>query len=192
MAELAVTMGQAASALGIDRFNLWGSSFGGSLALWLAVQQPERITALVLAAPAAIRPQNAQPPTGSPEHQAALMFAHPDRRPPIPPPDPAIVRKQMALVARLLGPARDPELESQLPNLTVPVLVLIGTEDRVIPPEAGRVYRQLLPNCHFVLVYDAAHAVDADRPEAFASLVTEFLTRHEQFVVKRESALINP
>ena len=56
MPELARTMAQAVTNLGLERCNLMGNSFGGKLALWLAVQQPERIQALVLVAPAAIRP----------------------------------------------------------------------------------------------------------------------------------------
>ena len=56
MAELAATMATAAAALGLDQFNLMGTSFGGKTALWLAAQQPERVRALVLEAPAAIRP----------------------------------------------------------------------------------------------------------------------------------------
>ena len=35
-----------------------GTSFGGKTALWLALQAPERVLALVLEAPAAIRPDN--------------------------------------------------------------------------------------------------------------------------------------
>ena len=34
--------------------------------------------------------------------------------------------------------------------------------------------------------------IDADRPEAFASVVSDFLERHEQFVVTRSSSLIDP
>jgi glycosyltransferase involved in cell wall biosynthesis len=65
MAELAATVEKAADALGLDRFELMGTSFGGKAALWLAVQHPERVRALVLEAPAAIRPQNAMAGTAS-------------------------------------------------------------------------------------------------------------------------------
>jgi pimeloyl-ACP methyl ester carboxylesterase len=97
-----------------------------------------------------------------------------------------------ALVGRLRGPNRDADLEARLAAVTVPTLVLFGTEDRLIPSEMGRVYREIMPNCNLVYVYDAGHHVDADRPEAFASLVLDFLERHEQFVVTRTSSLINP
>ena len=58
MAELAATMATAVSNLGIDKFNLMGTSFGGRVALWLAVQQSERVEALFssMKAPAGMIP----------------------------------------------------------------------------------------------------------------------------------------
>jgi len=192
MGDLARTMAQAAVNLGIETYNLMGTSFGGRLASWLAVQFPERLETLVLAAPAAILPEGHTRPASGPEQMASLLFAHPERRPPLSPADPAIIAKQEALLARLRRPNRDEELESQLRTLTVPTLVLFGTEDRMIPPEMGRIYREIMPNCHLVFVYDAGHAIDGDRPEAFASIVSDFLERREQFVVTRTSSLIHP
>jgi pimeloyl-ACP methyl ester carboxylesterase len=124
--------------------------------------------------------------------RARLYFAHPERQPPAPPPDPEVIAKQEALLRRIRGPNRDAELEARLAELNVPTLVLFGTEDRLIPTEMGRIYREIMPNCHLVLVYDAGHHIDADRPEAFASVVLDFLERHEQFVVTRTSSLIDP
>jgi len=121
-----------------------GTSFGGTTALWLALQAPERVSALVLEAPAAIRQEGAA------------------------------------------------ELERRLPGLAVPTLVLFGTLDRVIAPTMGRVYKDLIPNSHLVFVYDAAHAIGADRPEAFAEVVVDFLERHEAFVISRAETVIHP
>jgi pimeloyl-ACP methyl ester carboxylesterase len=190
MKDLAGTIAQAATNLGLDRFSLMGNSFGGKLALWLAAQHPERLESLVLVAPAAIRPERSQPV--SPEEWMGLMYAHPERQPAKSPVNPVVLAKQEALVRRLMGPARDEELECLFPALKMPVLVLFGTRDRVIPPDTGRIYREKLPNCHLMLVYDAAHALDADRPEAFASVVGDFLTRRESFIVNTDSGLINP
>jgi pimeloyl-ACP methyl ester carboxylesterase len=194
VAELARTMAAAVAEIGVERYSVWGTSFGGRLASWLAVQYPQRLETLVLVAPAAILPEGHTSRTaGVPlAERAGLYFAHPERQPPGPPPDPTVVAKQEALVRRLRGPNRDPDLEGRLASLTVPTLVLFGTEDRLIPSEMGRVYREIMPTCHFVLVYDAGHHVDADRPEAFASVVIDFLERREQFVVTRTSSLINP
>jgi len=193
LAELANTMAQAATELGLGRFNLMGNSFGGALALWLAVQYPERVQALVLVAPAAIRPETSAPPRSlSPEERMARLYAHPERQPPAPPTEPAILQKQQALVQRVMGPPRDEVLQRYMVALDLPVLVVFGTEDRMIPSDMGRLYCEKLPNCHLILVYDAGHAVDADRPEAFVSVVGDFLQRHDAFLVNRQSGLIHP
>jgi len=192
MAELAATIGAAAAALGLGEFNLLGTSFGGKAALWLAVQQPGRVLALALEAPAAIRPAGAEPPAGTPEEIARRLFGHPERVPPLPPADPAVAAKTRRLVARLRGPDRDPELERRMRELAIPTLVLFGTLDRVIPPEMGRFYKGLLPNGHLTFVYDAGHAIGTDRPEAFADIVRDFFERREAFIISRTDTVINP
>ncbi len=192
MPELAATMAAATEKLGLDHFNLMGTSFGGKTALWLAVQSPERVLALVLESPAAIRPEGAAPPLSSPAEMARLLYAYPERQPPMPPVDPAIRAKTLALVARLRGPDRDRDLEAQLPQLATPTLVVFGTRDRMIPPEIGHLYKELIPNCHLVFVYDAGHALDAERPEAFVEVVADFLERHEAFIISRTETVIHP
>ena len=162
MPELAATMAKAIQKLGLDSFNLMGTSLGGKTALWLALQTPGRVLALVLEAPAAVRPDGFEPPSGSP------------------------------LARRLRGPDRDVDLERRLPGLATPTLALFGTADAVIPPAMGRVYKELMPNCHLVFVYAAGHAISADRPEAFVEVVADFLERHEAFVISRAQTVIHP
>jgi pimeloyl-ACP methyl ester carboxylesterase len=192
MAELAATMAHAAAALGLGEFNLMGTSFGGKTALWLAALQPQLVRALVLEAPAAIRPDGTEPPAGSPEDLARRLYAHPERMPPLPPADPAIRAKTVRLVARLRGPDRDGDLEAHMREIAQPTLVLFGTLDHVIPPEIGHLYKELMPNCHLVFVYDAGHAIGAERPEAFAEVVADFVERREAFVVSRTGTVIHP
>jgi len=192
MPELASTMAQAVTKLGLDTFNLMGTSFGGTTALWLALQAQGRVLALVLEAPAAIRPEGAEAPSGSPEEIARRLYAHPERLPAIPMVDPAIRTKMQRLVQRLRGPHRDADLEGRLQELTTPTLVLFGTLDRVIAPAMGRIYKELIPNGHLVFVYDAGHVINTDRPEAFAEVVIDFLQRHEAFVISRSETLIHP
>jgi pimeloyl-ACP methyl ester carboxylesterase len=74
----------------------------------------------------------------------------------------------------------------------VPTLTVFGTEDRLIPPEFGRLYKELIPGSHLVFVYDAGHAVGAERPEAFAEVVGDFLQRHEAFVISRSDTVVHP
>jgi pimeloyl-ACP methyl ester carboxylesterase len=86
----------------------------------------------------------------------------------------------------------DADLERQLPGLATPTLVLIGTADRAVAGEHGRVYKERLPSGHLVFVYDAAHAIGADRPEAFTEVVADFLERHEAFIISRTATIIHP
>ena len=192
MPELAATMAAAAGALGLDRFDLMGTSFGGTVALWLALGAPERVRALVLEAPAAIRAPGGTPPSGTAEEIARRLYAHPERLGPADLPDPAAVARARPLVQRLRGPDRDAELEGRLSGLATPTLVLFGTGDEVIAPAMGRHYKELLPDCHLVFVYDAGHGISTDRPEAFAEVVLDFLRRGEAFVIPRAETVIHP
>ena len=191
MAELAATMARAVTALGLDAFNLLGTSFGAKTALWLALEAPERVLALVLEAPAAIRQPGAESPAGTPEEMARRLSARPERLV-LPAVDPVTRARMLALVKRLRGPDRDAELEARLPGLSTPTLVLFGTQDRVIDPAMGRVYKELMPNAHLVLVYDAGHVIATDRPEAFVEVTVDFLERHEAFVISRTPTVIHP
>ena len=96
-----------------------------------------------------------------------------------------------ALAEELMGPPFDAALADAVAALDVPVLVLYGTEDGLIPPATGRTYRTLIPRASYVLVYDAAHDLSGDRPESFADVVTDFLRRSEAFVVPLTSTVIH-
>jgi len=192
MADLGRTMNQALASIGVERYVVWGTSFGGKVALFMALDKPGAIEALVLESPAAIRPEGHVRHRGTPEQHANLLFAHPERQPPPPPLDPAILKKQEALVARLRGPNRDPALEDRLGEIEAHTLVLFGTDDKMIPSEMGGIYKEKLRNCNFILVYDAGHAIGSDRPEAFSSLVSDFLARGERFVVSARPSVIQP
>jgi len=86
----------------------------------------------------------------------------------------------------------DPELERRLGEIQVPTLVLLGTNDEVLPPQTGQMYVERLPNCYYVLVYDASHAMETERPEALLAAVCDFVERRGAFIVERQSTAINP
>jgi pimeloyl-ACP methyl ester carboxylesterase len=70
-----------------------------------------------------------------------------------------------------------------------PVLVLAGTNDR---SDAGDRYRNLLPDCHFMFVYDAGPGIGDERPEALAFITREFFERRDLFLVSREDGRTFP
>ena len=192
MPELAATMAKAARALGLTNFNLMGTSFGAKVALNIAVRNAELVRALVLEAPAAIRPAGLRPPSGAPEAIARMIYAHPERMPPMPATDPARAARIATLTKRLRGLDREPDLEARMSGLTMPVLVVLGTRDALIPPEMGRLYKDLIPNAHLIFVYDAGHAISAERPEAFVEVVGDFLEREDAFVISRANTVLLP
>jgi pimeloyl-ACP methyl ester carboxylesterase len=192
LADLGATIVKGVHATGLERFNLWGTSFGGALALWAAFGSPSSLDALVLEGPGAIQPSGGFPEVRSPEELHKYLYAHPDRHPPAPPVPPELLPQRRALLTRLQTQISREDVEARMASLDVPTLVVFGTRDRLTPPELGRIYREKLPRCHFVLLFDAGHETAAERPEAFAALVDDFLTRREAFIVNERSSLLHP
>ena len=90
------------------------------------------------------------------------------------------------------GFVRDPELEGRLGDLQVATLVLLGTNDAILPPDTGQRYVEQIPNCYYVLVYDAGHAIETDRPDALCTAVGDFVERRDAFIVEHNSTALNP
>jgi pimeloyl-ACP methyl ester carboxylesterase len=162
-----------------------GSSFGGRVATWLALQEPDVVDRLVLESPASFRPADApgldqvspaqaRATAGETRDRGVEQFADQNAR-----------TRNTAAIAQLTAqnpPEKD--LLGRLPEISTPTLVLFGTEDRLIPPENGRLYKERMPDCTFALVYQAGHIIRRDRPESFANLVADFLDRGPAFLVK--------
>jgi pimeloyl-ACP methyl ester carboxylesterase len=70
-----------------------------------------------------------------------------------------------------------------------PLLVLAGTKDQ---SDAGDRWRMLLPDCHFMFVYDAGPAIGVERPEALAFIARELFERRDLFLVSRENDMVFP
>lgn len=98
----------------------------------------------------------------------------------------------MVLLQRIQGTSRDTALEGKLGEVQTQTLVVFGTADQVVPPAMGRTYRECMPNCHHVLVYNAGHAVATERPETLTNTIIDFLELRETFIVGRRDGRINP
>ncbi|WP_216896760.1 alpha/beta fold hydrolase [Nocardia alni] len=193
MPELAEAIAQAIANIGLERYHLIGISFGGVAATHLALAHSETLISLVLEAPAAFREGGASP-SNPPSEILPLFRAHPERTPPFQMPDPDFTRHTGPMIHRLLAsrPEYDQELADRLPELSTRTLVIFGDRDGVIPPHNGRTWRQLLPNCSYILVHDAAHDIQCDRPESYAEVVGDWLARGWQFLVPEQDTVINP
>jgi pimeloyl-ACP methyl ester carboxylesterase len=189
--ELANIMAQAAAQLVPDTYTLIGTSFGAHVALWQTLQLPAKVEALVLIAPTALLPA-AGPLAGTPADTAKRLFAHPEKARGFASIDPAIVAKEQALVQRLTGGMHDAEAERRLGEIPCATLVLFGSEDKMVAPEAARIYRARIPNGNIAFVYDAGHLIEAERPEALVNAVSDYVELRETFIVGRQTGIINP
>jgi pimeloyl-ACP methyl ester carboxylesterase len=189
---LADQVAEIATALGLERFHLIGTSFGGACALHFVLRHSDRVESLVLEGPGKFREGSAHPSTLTPEEFVRAFRSHPDRLPHMSPPDPAFMERVWPTVERLMGDGSDDGFSARLAELPTRTLILFGCDDGIINPINGRVLRRSLRNSSLQYVYDAAHDVQSDRPEAFVDVVGDFLTRGMKFLINDQDGLINP
>jgi pimeloyl-ACP methyl ester carboxylesterase len=190
-ADMASTVAAMLRALDVAPTHLWGTSLGAVVATHVAIEHPDVVRSLVLEAPGAFR-RGARPPSEmGPQDIAAAFNRHPERvayRGPLAPPDP----QRWQLVMRIMNGEHDEALESKLDQIQAPTLAFWGIHDGIIPPEAGRIYKRSVTHCAYVLVDDAGHDVQGDRPEAVTTLVSDFLASGLNFVINQRDGRISP
>lgn len=189
--DLANTMAQAAATLVQGIYTLIGTSFGANVALWQTLRAPDKVEALILISPTAIFPTGC-PVVGTPEEMSKQLFAHPENVRVSGSWDPAVAPKEQVLVQWLNEATHDAEAERKLSEIQCATLVVFGLEDKMVAPEAARIYREKIPNSNVSLVYDAGHLIMPERPEALIEAVSDFVERRETFIVGRQSRIINP
>ena len=169
--ELSEEVAEGIDALGLPRFVLHGTSFGGATALHLALNHPDRVSRLILESPSAFRPPGWTPPDLDTIRRG--LFRHPERarRAQI---DPVVMQQQRDLVNRLSLTVDRHALALRLGDLRVPMLVMFGDGDTLTPPELARMYCDGAPDCAFALIRDAAHVISSDQPEDYATTVRDF------------------
>ena len=189
---LATQVAEIASTLGLDRFHLMGTSLGGACALHFVTLFPDRVESLVLEAPAKFRESSPHPSTLAPAEFVKAFRSHPERVPHMSPPDPEFMKRVWPTVERLMGDGADDGLAARLVEVPTRTLILVGRDDGLINPVNARTLRRLLRNSSLQYVYDAAHDIQCDRPEAFADVVGDFLRRGMKFMINDQDGLINP
>ncbi|MFF4507050.1 alpha/beta fold hydrolase [Streptomyces sp. NPDC001401] len=196
LTELADTVYQATQDLGLKSFHLLGSTLGGDVALNVALDHPERVASLVLEAPGTFR-EGLDPSAQAdvtPEEALRKVRVHPERAPVFVPPHPDSQARMFALISRLEGanPDYSKQVAERLPGSSVRTLVAFGDQDGFIPPQNGRTFARLMPDCRFVLLHDAAHDLQGDRAEDLAALVADFLAHGPDFQLPPDATLVTP
>ena len=89
---------------------------------------------------------------------------------------PSVLRGLDALMQR-------DSLLARLPQISVPALVLVGKEDRSLPPSLARRIHDLLPDSRLVQIPAAGHLSALEQPAAVTEAILDFLaTRIDQGV----------
>jgi pimeloyl-ACP methyl ester carboxylesterase len=104
----------------------------------------------------------------------------------------ALAAPEMVRSVVLLAPPVAGAGVAHLSSIAVPVLALFGTRDQESPPEEAHRWRASLKDCHLVMIYDAAHDLAEERPEAVAEVVADFVAHEDRFLVTRASGVIYP
>ena len=186
------TLGEDALAIldhfGIDKAHWCGLSKGGMVGQWLATNARQRMSRLVLANTAA----HMGPPSLWDDRIAmargkgmdALVKGVLERwfSPRFRESDPATVAKvsEMLTTTPAIGYAtccaaiRDMDQRETIRSIDNPVLVIIGKVDPATPPAAGHLIAEAIPGSRTVEL-DAAHLSNLEQPDAFTSVVLEFL-----------------
>lgn len=162
--------------LGLEKLVLSGFSFGGWLAAAFAIRQPQRISKLVLAAPAGLKVAEAPPPdlfALTPQEIPAYLTHDPMvalryfPKDPNPAFEAQLGREMQALGKALEGaPGGDPVLANWGHRISMPVLLLWGAADRLVPVAQAAYWQKLMPDARVEYIEGAGHLLFEESPEA--------------------------
>lgn len=189
-------------ALGIENAILMGHSAGAGIALQATARYPERVSGLVLVDPAVsartgipglLKPLMDTPhmdnlgpffsrSLNSKQGDAFLDAAWHDPEK-FTAEDIEAYREPFKLANwdialwEFTKASRSIDLVSSYGEITVPVLVVSGEFDRIVPPEVSEKLAADLPNAGYAMMKDCGHVPQEECPEEFLSPVIEFLSQ---------------
>lgn len=172
----------------------FGASLGGLVALELALTQPAKVCALILAAtsagvrgvpmPAATQQEMFRGAALPLEQAAAALQGvvfhtdYPQRHPEILTRAIAKRRDHPAPIIATLGPIQSAmayDAFERLPQIRVPTLVLHGEEDRIVPVGNAALLAERIPGARRVTIPNAGHGLTGESAEAVSAAVRDFL-----------------
>ena len=176
--------------LGINQFVLVGHSMGGAVSLHFAMDNPDRVSQLVLISPAGIGWSfpipgliyaiwfHCFPSIATSRKLLTHLVYHRNNL------DDHFVRYARdvcqtpggsRVVWQGLGRFAIPLQHKQLEGIRQPTLVIWGEDDRIIPPSHGLRAVRTMPNAQLQLVPRAGHIPFFDEPELVSQLILRFL-----------------
>jgi pimeloyl-ACP methyl ester carboxylesterase len=189
--DLAFHYREVLDALGLAAVDVVGTSYGGWIALEVACRWPERVRRLVLVDPAGLWLDEAPMAElfgAAPAELAERLFFDQS----LPPaqllralsgfgdlPEEMLLERARAAAAAARvawNPYfHNPKLPERLHRVAMPVLILWGREDRLIPLAHGERYRALLPDARLAVIDGAGHLPILEKPDEVLAHVRPFL-----------------
>lgn len=185
--------------LGIEKAHVLGGSMGGYVAQELALTGPDRFLSLVLACaghggPEAVRPgpevgsilsKSVAPGAGDADRKAVLGIAfHSDTLHHHPEVGEWFLRSKQAYphsleeLGRRSEAMRSFDASDRLARLEVPLLVMAGDRDRLVPTDNARSIARRAPHSELVIFEKAGHVFHAEHPGAVVEALVDFLARN--------------
>lgn len=183
-------------ALCLECVYLVGNSMGGRVSLGIAASRPDRVKKMVLLGSAGLRlarPSkdvleipNFRPSKGTMRKMLEYIYY-----------DKSIVTEEMleqryqmsllpgadqALKSFMKGFVEADgslhlwDMESSLPKIKLPTLLLWGKGDRLVPVSLGEKMSKILPNARLVVIDKCGHSVQIEHPQKFNDLVINFFS----------------
>jgi pimeloyl-ACP methyl ester carboxylesterase len=186
-------------ALGVERSILVGNSAGGTIAMLTALKYPQRVQSLILADPAVYAGGGApvwiRPLLGTPQmrHLGPLVSRQIQVRGPelieLSWHDPSKVTPEILegyqkplrvagwdkALWELTLASRESGLAERLSDFDMPVLVITGDDDRIVPTEQSVRLADELPNAQLVVIPQCGHVPHEEQPAEFMQAVANFL-----------------
>jgi 3-oxoadipate enol-lactonase len=175
-------------ALDLDRVHFCGLSMGGMIGMWLGVNAPERLNRLALCNTAAkigtSEVWNARIEAVRKNGMKSVASAVVERwfSPAFREKAPAAVSSTLKMLeeanpegyAACCAAVRDFDFRKQLGRIRIPVLVIAGAHDPVIPPADGRFLGDQIQGARYAEL-DAAHLSNIEAQDRFNNEVATFL-----------------
>lgn len=191
---------QLMKKLGIEKPVLIGHSAGGNLAMRLAIENPASFKALILISPGIfteIPPKlirelfnlDLLEPIGlnivrgipqqidnliertyyNPESVSEYMFNAYTQ--------PLKIKNWDRAIWEYIKAQDDTMLKYNLEKITIPVLIIQGREDRIIPVFNNRILADALPDAELQIIEKCGHVAHEEATEATAAIILDFLSR---------------
>ena len=178
----ALDMAALLDALAVSSAVLIGHSMGGAIALWLAVHQPQRVSALVLAGSGARLPVNpaliasiVDDPPATIKRMLRWMWAKNAPAEEIAQSAEIMLATDPTVLQRDFIACDNFDIRHELSAIRAPTLVMAGEQDKMTPPKLSEELARSISGAESVVVPAAGHMLLLEQPAESAAAIGDWL-----------------